>query len=133
MPRPGWRHYCIPHKKELRTGEEVCPECGVRGRFDGWKVSLIERMGMYQRRTGMKPMGPHRVLTDLLLDPMLKECDHCQGDGVVTLADESWSICPRCQGLMFVRTVDAALYDETRRRIAREFPEEAVSGAAEVC
>jgi len=58
MPHRVWKHRCTESGSEAVTGVEVCPDCKRRGDSDGWKYSMIEAMGAYQERTGLKPIGP---------------------------------------------------------------------------
>ena len=98
MPHKTWIHKCDKNNDaETVLGVEVCSDCGQRGRFDGWQLSMIEMMAAYQHRTDLRSIGPHRAMTDELLVSHMKVCDQCKGRGVIDLNNgEGFEICPRC-------------------------------------
>lgn len=122
MPYPAWKHYCTDFGGIVTLGQECCSSCGAFGQYDGFRLGRLEAMAAYQRRTGLKPIGAHRPLADMLLGPMFCRCKLCRGRGLILHDDDAWETCPRCRGTKCVRTVPAAEFEATRRRILREFP-----------
>ena len=101
----------------------MCEDCGRRGCPAGWSRSIIEMMGAYQRRTGLKPIGPHRPLADELLGPLTRRCQTCAGQGLLDAEQgEGWRYCPACDGLGTYLAGTAAEIAEARRRILDAFP-----------
>ena len=80
-------------------------------------------MGAYSRCTGLKPMGPHKPLANLLLIPMLMTCPDCEGRGLVDVGVSRPEHCWGCLEGMRVRGVSNEEFAATRRRILREFPD----------
>jgi hypothetical protein len=127
MPHPTWKHYCSQSGDMVTTGSETCSSCGAFGQYDGWRYGRIEQMSAYQRRTGLKPMGEHRLLVSLILGPMLRPCEQCEMRGLICQDEDEWQRCPQCQGAMLVRKVPDAEFEAARRRILREYPDAEVS------
>jgi hypothetical protein len=59
---------------------------------------MHEAMARYQTYTGLKPVGPHRSMTDELFwtGPRIR-CEACNGKGLHD-AGPTWVECPACQG-----------------------------------
>ena len=60
--------------------------------------SVIERMGAYQRATGLKPVGVHRPSADKLLKGVSHGCVQCGGEGYFEVRS-AWLWCEVCGGL----------------------------------
>jgi hypothetical protein len=125
MPYEGWIHYCPVKECEMTLGTPVCSECGQPGQCDGWHLGRIELMRAYSRRTGLQPMGEHRPLADLILDPLLTSCPCCDGRGLIDDGHEPWPSCPECDGSQYVPAIDKAEFVAARRRLLKEYPDAA--------
>lgn len=124
MPHKVWTHRCGRHKTAVQLGTESCPYCGQVGEYTGWGYSMVEAMGAYQYRTGIKPVGPHRPLADRLFQPYMKKCDHCKGSGLLDVrSGESWAQCPSCGGNCCVFTGTAQEWAALHDQVAGEFPD----------
>ena len=129
MPHRIWKHQCMGEDHFVRLGREQCDTCGAIGQYDGWGYNRIEAMGAYQRRTGMKPLGPHRVFTDELLSPLMRSCEICSGRGLIPIEEEgACCYCPACEGTKVLRNVSDEVFEEARQKVLKEYPDAAVSG-----
>jgi RecJ-like exonuclease len=81
--------------------------------------SVIERMGAYQRATGLKPIGVHRPAADKLLKGVSHRCVQCGGEGYVEVRS-AWIWCEVCGGLGRVMTPKAQLL--LRGWVEEKFP-----------
>ena len=81
--------------------------------------NMIERMGAYQRATGLKPIGVHRPAADKLLKGVSHRCVQCGGQGYVEVRS-AWIWCEVCNGLGRVMTPKAQLL--LRCRVEEKFP-----------
>lgn len=83
------------------------------------RPSTIERLGVYQRLTGLKSVGRHRRVADKLLRGLSHSCSHCGGEGY-RFAGRSWVWCQACGGLGRVMTPIALL--QLKHRVDEKFP-----------
>jgi hypothetical protein len=81
--------------------------------------SSIERLSAYQRATGLKPVGRHREVADMLLHDVSHRCGQCRGDGYFAVRS-AWLWCESCGGLGRVMTPKAQL--QLRGRVEEKFP-----------
>jgi hypothetical protein len=81
--------------------------------------SNIERMSAYQRTTGLKPVGRHREVADMLLKDVSHRCLQCGGNGYFEVR-KAWLWCESCGGLGRVMTPKAQL--QLRGRVEEQFP-----------
>src|SRR2546426_11670807 len=88
---------CSPGNWTFDPEPCACADPRIRSR---WSPSMIERMGLYSRHTGLKPIGPHRPLADELFKDVTLICGHCDGDGFIDpgRGDDRWTYCPACDG-----------------------------------
>jgi hypothetical protein len=85
---------------------------------------MIEAMGAYQKRTGLKPIGAHRALADNILSPHMEVCARCNGKGLVDIEDgEDWKICPTCGGEQYLFRESKEEFDAIRSKILLAFPD----------
>ena len=114
MPHKTWKHTCSASRgQEIITG----------GEFAGWGYSLVEAMGAYQRRTGLKPIGPHRSLADAKMDERFKDCPTCAGTGLVEDADEENAhTCLTCHGEQYLFDGTPEELKALRAQIRKEYP-----------
>jgi hypothetical protein len=130
MPHRVWTHCCGESGSIIQLGAEVCSDCKRRGNFDGWQYSMIEAMGAYQQRTGLKPIGPHRQLADEHLKGFFELCRACGGRGLLD-GGARWRTCPECQGTTSFLVGDPLTLVHVRRQILDAFPD-ADAGGAEI-
>jgi hypothetical protein len=129
MPHRIWKHQCTNNDYFIWLGLEQCETCGKFGEYDGWGYNMVEAMGAYQRRTGMKPLGPHRALTDEFLSPLMRSCEICNGMGLIPIEEEgTCCYCPACKGTKVLRTVSDEVFEVARQQVLKEYPEATVSG-----
>ena len=74
----------------------ACSRCGEPTVFSYWARDSIERMDLYQRVHGLKPLGPHLRLADAVFRGLRESCDACRSTGFV--GTEHWAECPHCEG-----------------------------------
>src|SRR5262249_47716294 len=99
MPWRAWVHEGPIEPRKSWWGPEVCPKCRRKGRFIGWRYSMIEAMGAYQDFYGLKPIGRHRLFADNLLSPLVERCATCNGEGLLDDPSTSnYRLCSDCRG-----------------------------------
>jgi hypothetical protein len=81
MPSRFWKHACHGSPGSS-TSDSICHTCGKTGEFAGWHYTRHEAMARYQTTYGLKPIGPHRKLTDQLFSAALEACGLCGGEGL---------------------------------------------------
>lgn len=125
MPHKTWVHNCRKHEgAAIWKDVETCPDCGQRGRYDGWQLSVIESLGAQQMRTGFRLMGPHSDMVSELLGARMTICEQCMGRGVIgTDRGEGFEICPsrHMAGYFFDGTPGE--FQAIRKSIKTAFPE----------
>jgi hypothetical protein len=97
MPYRMWGHsLCCG---TFQTNSPECNDGQRRGVYAGWHFSMYESMARYQYIYGLKPLGPHRGLTDQLLSPLRVDCPRCGHAGLLDLNEgERCRACPVCEG-----------------------------------
>lgn len=126
MPHKMWKHQC-KDGPTVAMGTEICPDCGTRGEYDGWWYSRIDAMSQYQKRTGLKPIGPHRPMADDLLERHMKMCEQCNGRGLLDINNgENYESCPLCQGIGCLFDGSLEQLESLRRRILASYPDAAL-------
>lgn len=122
MTRRFWKHNC-QGKGEIGRGVEICPDCGERGTYDGWHYSVVEFMGAYVSRTGLKPYGAHRALADELIEPRMKSCPQCDGRGVIDINNgESCTRCSMCKGNLCIFDGNQEELEALREKVLQVYP-----------
>jgi len=81
--------------------------------------SLVERLGAFERATGLIPVGLRWSTADRLLCDLSHRCVQCRGQGFRP-AGSSWLWCVACGGLGRILTPRARLL--LRRRLVERFP-----------
>jgi Zn finger protein HypA/HybF involved in hydrogenase expression len=131
MPQRLWKHNCPDNKSLLFMGTEICEQCGQKGIYIGWHYGMYERMSVYQRVTGLKPVGPHRPMAHKLLSPLLCHCVQCKGEGLINNAiEDDYDHCPECDGKGYY--VPEGMYPEfqkLRLQILEIYPEAEATNA----
>jgi hypothetical protein len=124
MAYKKWIHNCKFHDNaEVELSVKVCPECGEEGIFDGWGLSVIEMMGSYQRRYNLRPIGPHRKMTDELFHGRMKKCEFCHGFGLIgSSEDDHHEICPECNFGQYVFDGTPEEFESIRQKIFAAYP-----------
>ncbi len=106
---------------------EVCPTCGDVGEYDGWHYSMQEAMGAYQRRYGLKPIGPHRRLADELFAGATIACPLCNGRGLRDAdAGEGYLECVLCSSTGQLMRLSAEEFQARRREVLAAYPDASV-------
>lgn len=131
MPHKVWVHACANHAGQNREyATEICPECNHKGIRAGWRYSLVEGMGAYQRFYRLKPIGPHRPLADQVLAGLVRVCDGCQGVGLLDdRSGESWTPCPLCAGTGRQLIGTPTQFEAGRQHVLERYP----SASADEC
>jgi hypothetical protein len=123
MPYQRWVNTCSCSTYS-RTGDPECPSCGQQREVAGWSYSMYESMAAYQSLYGLKPVGPHRKLTDESFRSMTVSCDACGGEGLLDNPPR-WIACATCRGFGSVFTVPPEVVDGVRSQILEAFPDAA--------
>lgn len=122
MPHRLYKHICSSSGKEITCGADVCRDCGQAAQFASWGRSGIESMHQYQRRTGLKPIGPHGDYARTLLAGILTNCPVCGGSGIRELGDEDWCDCGACDGRGTVPAPSDPRVQLVLRLVATRYP-----------
>ena len=128
MPTKRYANVCCsPDEWSVAPKPCSCANRRVRTR---WWPSMIARMGLYQTRTGLKPIGPHRPLADALFRGVTQTCPQCDGDGYIDADDgHSYTDCPACDGLGHLPPPGSPEMTAIREQVLRHFPDAAVDDA----
>jgi len=128
MPNPFWRPTCNCRPTVIMMGSPCCQVCGKPGVWLGWGYGMIEMMAVFERRTGMRSMGPHRGMTRQLLESRMVSCPTCSGRCLVDIKDGmDCKECPECRGLGVFFKGTKKEFLEIRARILEQFPDAAAS------
>lgn len=123
MNQKMWRAVCECFSKANLMVSPHCVKCGRPGEYDGWHMGMTEALGAYEKRLGLKALGPHLKLATALFDGRFEACPTCQGRGVLD-ADEgrTWMDCPRCQGACRLFKGTRQEFMKIRSQILSQFP-----------
>ena len=106
-----YRHLCkADNNQEKQIPEEICPDCGQRGEFDGFFLGMFTRMGQQSRLYGMPASGVHLTY----LPKMSRTCETCQGEGIACGDDFDYE-CPDCDGTGRIIILSQPEMDRIRR------------------
>lgn len=126
MPQQMWKHTCPNSELSSLMGSPVCGSCAGAGQYDGWHLRMHEAMARYQTRYRLKPIGPHRRMTDALFASAHATCQACEGRGLRDAADRrSWQRCSTCRGLGSYFTKSENEIEALRRRVLAVYPDAA--------
>jgi hypothetical protein len=62
-------------------------------------AGMYYHMQRFQQTRRVRPMGPHRQLSDQVLGALRERCRACEGSGALALANASMRDCPHCEGV----------------------------------
>ena len=97
MPHCSYQHLCTDGEM-TSGGIIICCECGQRGAFEGWRLSVIEHWSRFQQTYRLKPIGPHVAMVEELFEGSRRDCEVCDGHGVIGGDEAAWAECPMCVG-----------------------------------
>ena len=86
-----YRHDCPADGRNTQIPQEICPKCGQKGKFDGFFIGMVNRMGRQARLLGIPINGPSQTY----LPRMARACETCRGQGIVCGEDFDYE-CPDC-------------------------------------
>jgi hypothetical protein len=125
MPQRIWMHTCRDGRTVGRGSPGRC-SCGAEEAYDGWHNTQYEAMAWYQKRYGVKPIGPHRPLTDRLFSDATRECSECAGHGYHNIGQgKSYRVCTSCGGAGRILVISDEDRSARRSAILAEFPDAA--------
>mgnify|MGYP003968667871 FL=1 len=76
---------------------EYCPDCNLKGEYNGLGLSMTENMCVYVLKTGFQPFGRHRHLLDRIFFEYWKYCENCNGIGIIEDGnDGGYQYCQCC-------------------------------------
>jgi hypothetical protein len=104
---------------------EKCTECGEQGTYDGWDGLMHDRMAAYARVRGLKPIGPHRPLTDELFKDAFLTCVRCEGRGYLPSDADHCRPCDTCSACGVVLALPQEEIAALRARVLEAFPDAA--------
>lgn len=87
---------------------------------------MIERMGLYQRRYCLKPVGPHRNMGWEVMEGAHAPCPDCDVGVVDDIDGEGWGNCPTCHGRAYILAIPVEEFVARRDRIIAKYPASAV-------
>ena len=99
MPTRWYAHDCC-YPGRSRSGSPTCLNCGARGRYVGWGLSMTEAQNAFSRATGLPPYGPGRESPEgQAIIARLVACGLCDRTGLIQdRANDTWAWCPACGG-----------------------------------
>ncbi len=119
MPNKQYRHACNHGRRFC----EACPECGEVGVYEGWGHSVVEMMCRYADLSGLVPTGPHRPYANEVFRGVFFPCLRCEGRGNLVVPDESYRVCPRCDGYGVRPALPWPEIEALRERVLERYPE----------
>jgi hypothetical protein len=94
---------------------------------------MHEAMALYQTRYRLKPIGPHRGMTDELFAAVRATCPACAGRGLRdTVGGRSWQVCSTCRGFGAYFTKPADEIEALRRRVLEAYPDAAADPVPDI-
>jgi hypothetical protein len=122
MPHKMYKHVCRG-RGEVTEGASVCRFCGQKATFGFWSHSVVEFMGRYQERSGLKALGPHRQYADRLLALVLTPCGVCGGTGLIEQGEERCWQCSECAGRGTMPAPTDPFVQEIVRLVCERYPD----------
>jgi len=114
-------------------GSPVCGTCGEPGEYDGWHPRMQEAMALYQTHYLLKPIGPHRRMTDELFASARATCPACAGRGLQDTVDRrSWQMCSSCLGFGSYFTKPTDQIETLRRHVLAAYPDAAADPVPDI-
>ena len=123
MPYFAWGHDCAQEGRDVSRAERICSRCGAEGRPLRWSYGMHEDMARFQTLYRVKPIGPHRKMTDRLFE-LTTTCGVCSG-AYLFGGEEGWAACPGCHGLGRRYAVSFAEVEKVRQEILDVWPDAA--------
>jgi hypothetical protein len=118
-----WKHYCKVEKKERSDKNEICPDCNERGKYAGWRHSVVEFMCMYASGTRLAPYGPHRAFADTLLFPSFRaKCPKCNGRKIVDDGHGNYKDCDLCPSGLYIFNGTPEEHAAIRKQVLTAYP-----------
>jgi hypothetical protein len=94
---------------------------------------MHEAMALYQTRYRLKPIGPHRRMTDELFASVRATCPACAGRGLRdTVGGRSWQVCSTCRGFGSYFTKSADEIEVLRSRVLAAYPDAAADPVPDI-
>ena len=108
----------------ILLGHVTCDECGQAGEYDGPQYSMIEAIGAYQRRTGLKAVGLHRKMADELFHQRFVACAGCHGQGLIDYHHGvGYIVCGNCHGNGYIFNGSKEEWQDIREQVLGSFPD----------
>src|SRR5438093_253023 len=126
MPSRMWKYLCSCSNG--MASSPYCERCGLEGTYAGWHYTMIEAMARYQKLYGLKPIGPHRDLTEHIFKGTMYECPKCLGRGLLdTSRSDQYTKCRECHGNGYRWRISAEDIQALRQQVLNAYPEALVS------
>jgi hypothetical protein len=94
---------------------------------------MHEAMALYQTRYRLKPIGPHRGMTDELFAAVRATCPACTGRGLLdTVGGRSWQVCSTCHGFGSYFTKPTDEIEALRSRVLAAYPDAAADPVPDI-
>jgi hypothetical protein len=133
MPQQMWKHTCRKDGSSYSIGSLVCSTCAGPGTYDGWHPRMREAMALYQTRYRLKPIGPHRRMTDDLFAAVRATCPACAGRGLLDIVGgRSWQVCSTCRGFGSYFTKPTDEIEALRSRVLAAYPDAAANPVPDI-
>ena len=99
MPQKFWEHKCLKSGDTYLTGMPKGCDCGEPFKYVGWRHTSSEAKVWYQKRYGVKIIGPHRKYADEVFSGTSRPCSECKGTGYYDVKNGiSYQVCSACSG-----------------------------------
>ena len=132
MPWRFWQNACC-NPGVWNGSPEQCSCAADRDLRSRWMLTTHESKLRYQLHYGLTPIGEHRSLSDDLLNAVTRDCNHCDGEGVLASHDlDTWKVCSGCRGFGSLPLPNSPELKAIRAQVAKQYPAAVVPGAADI-
>lgn len=127
MPQKWWKHRCLHDEMTYGAGHpNTCSYCGEKYEYNGWGRTSSEAKAWYQKKYGVKIIGPHRKYLHEIFSGTDRSCSDCDGTGYHDIdLGRDYEVCSTCQGSGRVWLISKGRIRKLREIVLQKYPDEA--------
>ncbi|MFC1866557.1 hypothetical protein ACFL0H_00225 [Thermodesulfobacteriota bacterium] len=127
MPIRWWKHKCPNDGTVHGSGSpDNCSYCGATYEYDGWGHTSSEAKVWFQKRFGVKIIGPHRSYLHEVFSGSARPCSNCNGTGYHDIDNgKDYEVCATCEGSGRVWVISGERIRELRKIVLKKYPDAA--------